>query len=153
MLTGAYQTFYCHWELAALKEENEFVENPSGRALSCKPCFCHTQRRRGHLRQITFPVLLFKCLNTMDSETRGTEVVPPLGKLRVCAPSIPLFSAECYGQGVWLAPAFEAEVITESWRRAKEHSDSFFSWIHFFFQVSGWLFQHLNITIAKSEDV
>lgn len=127
MLTRAYGHILLSLGISCIKRRKHIHGRLDRHCGSCKPWFCHTQRRKAHLYDVTFPVLLlFKCSNTTDLRAEGHSD----GKFRVRAWDNLILSAECYGQGAWQSLPFEAEMILEGWRRAEEFSGSFFPKSH-----------------------
>lgn len=126
--------FYCHWELAALKEENIFMESLTGSVVVVKlVCATHKGGRLISVKSLSLSaLLLFKGSDTTDLRAEATRMGSSFGEVESGRLGNPILPAECYGQGAWQSLLFEAEMVLEGWRRAEELLGSFFPKSFFF---------------------
>lgn len=132
-LTRAYGHILLSLGISCIKRRKHIHGKLDRQCGSCKACLCHTQRRKAHFCEVTFPaLLLFKGSDTTDLRAEATRMGSSFGEVESGRLGNPILPAECYGQGAWQSLLFEAEMILEGWRRAEELLGSFFPKSFFF---------------------
>lgn len=143
--------FYCHWELAALKEDNAFMGSLRGSVVAVNLVFATHKRERLIATKSLSLSFSLSDLTPQTWEPKATWMGNSFGEVE----SERLGQSDSVSRVLWTGClVFEAEMILEGWRKAEQLSGSFFPKFPFLgFRLGFQNASYFTITAPKSEEV